>query len=272
MSSTFSRAICAIFFVFGTQTQAEIPMVTTVAIPSLKLTFPTLPHYGVQNLRVAKAAKAIPQDTPQRADTAPQIDVSAFGMACSTITTATASPDAMITIDVSAPCLPNTEIHIFDGALSHTATLSLTGAAQVTIPAMAEIVDLAVSIEDDVILKTVEMPEFDDFVRVAMIGTNSVQLAATLYGEDMAIYKTDGMQVFSVDLREASQTNLYRMILRHHVTDQNCDQPQDLVLHRFMPGKPAQKQELRLTGSNCARSGVILELKNIVPDLKVAAN
>ncbi len=272
MSSTISRAICALFFVFGGQAVAEIPLVTTIAIPTPKVVMPTLPQYGVQSFQHVKANPSVPQDVLEAVNTTPQADVSAFGTACSVTTRVNPAADAMITVQIEAPCLPHSEAQIFDGVLSHFANLSLTGTAQVSIPAMAEIVDLAISIDDKLLLKTIKVPEFTDFVRVAMTGSDDVRLAATLHGDDMDVYQTDGLQVFSVDMRETTKTNLYRMVLRRHITDQNCDQPQDVILHRFMPGKTTRKQALRLNGSNCARSGTILELKNIVPDLKVAVN
>lgn len=272
MSSFFTRFFSAIFIVFGGQALADIPMVTTAMIPSPKLIIPHLPIHPAQVFNRHPVAASYLADVLQRIDVSGQANISAFGTPCTITTTAKASANAMITVRVLAPCLPHASLEVFDGTLMHTALISLTGTAELTIPAMSASVDLAMILDENVSTHTIELADFNNFARIALMASNQVELAATHLGREMEIYKTEGLQVFSVDLREADKSRLYRMILRREITQTNCTGPQDVVLHRFVPGRAPQKQALRLVAANCTRVGDILELKNIVPDLRIASN
>lgn len=272
MSRYLTRIICAIFFVFGTQVSADIAMVTSTLAPLPKRALPELPQHEIQTFSLVSERGTIAEDVVQYADINEQSDISAFGEACSIRSQVLATDGAMLSVSVAAPCLPHTEVQVFDGNLTYTATLSLTGTVTLSFPAMATTTELTITTENGVHSTSIKHPDFKNYARIALLAPDDISLGATYLGTEQAIYQTAGLQVFSVDLREAERSRLYRLTLRKEITAESCNRSQDMILHRFVPGKDPQKQSLRLVGSNCARAGGILELKNIVADLKIASN
>lgn len=275
MNRLFSRSFCAVFFAFGTPVLADIPMVTTPVIRSQVLVFPTFPQHGAQEFNgVTSVSAQTDLDIRELVDVASQMNVSAFGTPCEMDVRITSRPSAMIDLEVYAPCKPNAAVHVSHGGFSYEAKVSMTGWADLTFPAMHQKAEVFVAVADDVFERHVEIKDVEHFARITLVGVTGedAQLVATSLSKPMEIYENRGVQIFSVDMREVNAAMTYRLTLRHHVTAQNCNQPVQTHLRRIMPGLSEQAQVLQFAPQDCSRIGDILELKNIVPDLKLASN
>jgi hypothetical protein len=180
----------------------------------------------------------------------------------------------MIELDVFAPCQPHATVHVSHGGFGFETQVSLTGRTSLIFPGMQREAKVFVAVGEDVFERQIQVEDVEHLARIALVGVSGsdAELVASWLSSEMDVYQNRGVQVFSVDIRERNTAMTYRMTLRHQVTAQNCDQPVHTLLRRVLPGLAEQSQVLRLDAQDCNRIGDILELKNIVQDLKLAAN
>jgi hypothetical protein len=275
MSRLFTRWFSVVLFVFGGQAWADIPMVTTPMIRPNVLAMPQLPQHGVQEFMGAREVSVRSgDDLSVTLDVQSQTDVSAFGVACDIDLQINPRPNAMIELDVFAPCQPHATVHVSHGGFGFETQVSLTGRTSLIFPGMQREAKVFVAVGEDVFERQIQVEDVEHLARIALVGVSGsdAELVASWLSSEMDVYQNRGVQVFSVDIRERNTAMTYRMTLRHQVTAQNCDQPVHTLLRRVLPGLAEQSQVLRLDAQDCNRIGDILELKNIVQDLKLAAN
>lgn len=275
MNRFLRRALGAILFVFASQATADIPMVANTLLVRPSLTVPTLPAHVPQTFQgVSTVSMPSGVDGARALDIKTQTDISAFGVPCEVDVQLQPTLDAMIALTVFAPCKPHSAVHVSHGGLTYHTELSLTGHTALIIPAMQREAEVFVAVDENIFERKIEIAEIRHFARVALsaVEGSGPELLASALSKQMEIYQMPGLQVFSVDLRALNTATTYRLTLRHHVTAQNCNRPVQANLRRILPNLGEQLQDLSLAAQDCSRIGEILELKNIVPDLKLAAN
>jgi hypothetical protein len=250
-------------------------MVTTpIKAPSIRV-IPSLPQLRSQEFNgVTEVSVRSGVDNPQLINVSSQIDVSAFGTSCDVDISVTPRESAMIELKVFAPCKPHAWVHVSHGGLSYKAQVSLLGRSILSFPAMQRDAEVFVAVEEDVFERRVVVDDVKFFARVALVGTgtDAPELIASGMSGQMAVYQNQSVQVFSVDQRDIDASMTYRLTLSHLVTAKNCNQPVHSHLRRILPGMSEERQILTLAAQDCSRIGSILELKNVVQDLKLAAN
>jgi hypothetical protein len=275
MGKVLVRWFGVILFVLGGPLWADIPMVVTpIKSPSVRI-LPSLPQLQSQKFNgVTEVSVLSGEDNPQLVDISSQVDVSAFGTSCDVDISVAPRKSAMIELKVFAPCKPHAAVHVSHGGLSYEARVSLTGRSSLRFPAMQRDAEVFVAVEEDVFERRIVVDDVKFFARVALVGTgeDAPELIASGFSGQMAVYQNQGVQVFSVDQRGVEASMTYRLTLRHLVTAKNCDQPVHSHLRRILPGMGEERQVLTLAAQDCNRIGSILELKNVVQDLKLASN
>ena len=273
MKRLLPRIFCVGLIAFAIPARADIPMVTTPMVLPVVRALPELPtperaeFSGVTHVAVRSG-----DDVAEHVDVAPQIDLSAFGTPCDLSVDIVPVDQAMMALSVVAPCQPHASVHVSHGGVHYEAAVSLTGTAQMTFPAMTREAEVFVAVGEEIFERRVTVEGAEHFARIALVGTTGLELGATAPTGAMPVYRNQDLQMFSVDMRLVEVAKTYRLTLRHEVTAETCDQPVHTHLRRILPGRAESDVVLRLAAQDCARVGDILELKNIVPDLKLAAN
>ncbi|WP_152544477.1 hypothetical protein [Actibacterium mucosum] len=229
-----------------------------------------------------------------------------FGMECETALTATAGKAAMVQLHVSATCATNDRIEILHGRLAFAARLSNTGTATLDVPALDGSATFLVRLSDgDILRGFVEVPDAADFERVVLQsdGSGLMELHAyefgAGYGEDGHVWAQaprgadqalqgkggfmsvlgDGTlaspmvaQVYSHPKGQALNSDVVRVSIEVPITEGNCSN--DLNAEALQPGPDGSMQaiDLTLAAPGCDGIGEFLVLKNVVRDLKIAAN
>lgn len=248
-------------------------MVAKTIPPHPKIVFPALPTTSVPRLAALPAThKPRLDEAAELPDLHTQVDRSAFGTPCDLSVDAQPSSQGMITVRITAPCEPFADVEIRDGTATYTAKTSLTGTADVEFPAMVKTSALSVLVAEEAVETTITHPNFDRYARIALIGAKNVDLIAHHYGQEMPIYRVDGLQLFTVDLAKIENAQLYRLVLERRLDETTCETSEQLEILRLIPGQKSQRSYLELVETNCAAPLGIQRLKNIVADLKIASN
>lgn len=229
-----------------------------------------------------------------------------FGMACETALTASAAPSAMVQLDITATCSPDERVEILHNRLVFATRLSNTGTVSVQVPALDGAATFLVRMADGSVQRAfVQMPEARDFERVVLQsdGQGLMELHAyefgANYGEDGHVwaqsprdpeFATQGKGGFLTVLGDASVNNpmlaqiyshprdqalnseVVRVSVELPITKDNC--ATDLAAETIQPGADGalQTTALTLAAPGCDGIGEFLVLKNVVRDLKIAAN
>lgn len=275
--SRFFSALLGAFTALITTAQAETvtraPAPPLLVMPEIGQTSPT--SFG--DLPAWPVAETAP---PIAGRVAAQSDISAFGFPCTVKMDVAPKRGALLDIAISAPCKPYETVRILHAGLSFDVGLSLTGQAQVTMPAMAYSSEIDTIFEDQTRLSTpVVMPELAEYVRIA-VGWD--HLDARIEGDAPRFLPLDAyvlgdgpgrvLQILSHHLDPESRSGVIRLSVRSEVTAQNCKASQQAQVLQHFPGTPATRYSMELAKPGCHRIGDNLVLKNILPDMKLAAN
>lgn len=249
--------------------------------PAFDAALPELPNVHPARL----THKTAPLNHPARPNlstrVAEQADISAFGFACGAEVSVEGTKNAMIELSIKAPCKPDQIATVQYSDLSFDQALSMTGEAQLTLPALGDQDILRVTFEDGQSLQShVKTPEIDAFARVAISWDGPVppRLNGTA-PRHLPIEITrlgDGsgrvLQVLSHHLDPDEKSGVIRLGMLTEVTSKNCGHTQAGKVVQQTPGLPQLRYALKLAAAGCDQIGRNLELKNILQDLKLASN
>jgi hypothetical protein len=133
-------------------------------------------------------ASLVPPALPEAPDTAPEVPVtgsplefSPLGLPCGFDLAAEPMPGAMIALDVSAPCHPDTVVTVSHSGLTFTARTGVVGLLTLDLPALERAASVSVRLEDGTERSlSLDVPDLDRFERVALAfpGTLGMELHA----------------------------------------------------------------------------------------------
>ncbi len=229
-----------------------------------------------------------------------------YGLPCKTSMTATPAPAAMADLTITASCHTDERVVISHDRLHFTARIPNKGELHVQVPAMTDPAVFVAELPGGKILTaTASVPEQANFERLALqwTGPAGIQLHAYEFGAGFddpghvwvqaprtpsaAMTGRGGFltRLGSADLRGTQMAEIYsfprgqtrddgvvRMNVEIPITEANCGH--EISAETLQPGLDGRLQsvELNLTVPDCKAKGEYLVLKNVIRDLKIAAN
>lgn len=213
---------------------------------------------------------------------------------------------ALVKLSLEAPCLPNERLTMHHNGMMFTETTDDAGALDVVVPALAEnAVFIASFSNSEGAVANVKMTTLDMFDRAVVQAEafGSVGLHALEYGagyEDAGHIWADAAgdiadaalgqggfllqlgnpdvtgatvaQVYTFPTGLAEQSGDVELSVEIEVTSMNCGHEIEAQALQVHAGSQPKVQTLDLTMPDCDAVGDFLVLKNLVNDLKVAAN
>ena len=277
-----SRFFGALLGALLTVSVVQADSVTRAATPSLFIapgSVQTLPQDPVPALGAIVPTRFVPTAPDIAANIETQSDINAFGFACGPVMSVTSKPGALLDIAISAPCKPDERVTINHAGLSFQVALSLTGAAQVMLPALAEKAVIDTIFEDQTRLTyQATVPDLNEYARFAIgWGQPHAQLVAQaprhLPIAAFRLGEGEGqVQILSHHIDPEARAGVIRLSIHAQVTPENCNHSQQAHVVEAKPHDQALSYDLELVQPGCGRIGDNLVLKNILPDLKLAAN
>ncbi|MEP3345101.1 MAG: hypothetical protein ABJN34_14285 [Litoreibacter sp.] len=273
----------------GVATPALADGLSVVIVPP----FPTAPTQSLDTsiLNDAQLAQfTMTAPLPQDLDTSVaevvgrQSNISNFGTACGPSMTMNAAIDAMLVVNIFAPCLPYDMIRFEHEGLSFTVPMPMTGELTMLLPALSESADVHAHLSDGTTLSaSTDVPDAVNFARVALqwSGADPGELVAkapkVLDGSVVHLGQSmdaDGavLHVFSSRIDEVTSGGVVRFSMRAPVTSENCAVEHETRVRRRVPGEPVSAYDMTLKGPGCEAVGESLELKNVLQDLKLSRN
>lgn len=287
MSRILKSAALAAWFGIASPTLADgLPAAITPPIPKVSLPTPNIPLDSEFTLtQFTSTPISMPEQQAPVADiVARQANISNFGNACGPSLSMKVSVDAMLAINVYAPCLPYDVVMLEHEGLSFTVPMPMTGELNLLLPALSENAVVQANLSDGTFLSaSADVPEALNFARVALQwrGASPGELIAkTPKVLDGSIVRlgtslgTDGsvLHVFSSRLNAPNATGVVRLSMLTPITAENCDTGHEARVRRGVPGEPTSTYDLMLMGPGCDAIGQSLELKNVLQDLKLSRN
>ncbi|GGL55613.1 hypothetical protein [Wenxinia marina] len=222
--------------------------------------------------------------------------------ACEIDMRATAAPAAMVTLAVSAPCHPQSELTIHHQGMIFSAMTGDDGTVSLSVPALSENAIFIAEIEGDGAAASTDVPDLATFERAVLQwqGTSGLGLhaledgagygqpghvsATTARGAEAALTGTGG---FVTALGDAAVPDAYHaeiytypaaMTADHDVIlnveavvlPDNCGRPIAAQTIQIAPGVPPTAHDLTMTLPGCEAVGEYLVLSNMLRDLTLA--
>jgi hypothetical protein len=229
-----------------------------------------------------------------------------FGLACAEILSAAARPAAMVKLTVTAPCRGNQSLTVTHGELRFDDRIDALGIYTVLLPALEDEAVYQVTFADGTVAETVvDVPQATRTERVVLqyAGPTGLQIHALEFGAD---YEGDGhvwsgnprdadialktgggflttlgdparpearyAEVYTLPADTRGRDGVVRLNVEAEVAETNCG--------RDIAGQTLQKQAdgtvtpvaVTLAMPECDAVGEFLVLKNLLRDLKIAAN
>lgn len=287
MSSFFKSAAVAVWFFGIFPTWAEtLPAAITPPLPKATLPGPwvpadsalTLTRFSVEPFRPSQEAD------PIAGIVARQANISNFGTSCGPSLRVHVATDAMLAVQILAPCLPYEAVRLEHEDLTFTAPMSMTGELSFLLPVLNEHATLKAVLADGTVLEaSADVPDVRNFARVALqwSGADAGELIAkaprVLDGTMARLGQSndaDGavLHVFSRRINDLAVSGVVRLSMRAPVTAANCAKGHAARVRRVVPGEPVSAYDLAIKGLGCGAVGQTLELKNVLQDLKLAGN
>lgn len=226
--------------------------------------------------------------------------------ACDYAMTATPAAAAMVTLEVSVPCMPNERFTMHHNGMLFTDATDAAGKRTLTVPALSEkpVFILAfASGEGAVASAEVTSFEYYDRVVVQWKGHGGLQVHALEYGSDYqgaghvwygaardvsdAASGAGGFltRLGAADMAEAQIAEVYSfptglaardgevdLSVEVEITTENCGRHIEAQSIQISGGGQPRVQNLALTIPDCDAVGDFLVLKNMLNDLKIAHN
>lgn len=251
------------------------------------------------------AARQLPTDAPMPSLPTPPRYPLTVTAECDPSLDATTEPGAMVALSLTAPCAANTRVEIVHDALRVSARTGAEGALAVTLPAMASRATFSITLRNGETLgTTIDVPEYGAYERVGLQwqGNTGLQIHVMEfdagYGDAghvradaprsamRAVHARGGFlsRLGDAALPNAHQAEIYtfpraagaggdvRLIVEAHVTSQSCGR--EVSGQALQPGRNGtlDTRDLTLAMPDCDSIGDILVLKNLLRDMKIAAN
>ena len=210
-----------------------------------------------------------------------QREFSAFGFPCATQFKTRSLPDAMIAVDVHAPCRPGESVRIVQDTIRFDLTMPATGELSFTVPAMSEEVELKAIFESgETFHATTSHQDISAFIRVLLQSDEPDRMNLHADAPRTIPVKRhrlgDGtgatVDLLSHHLDPEGVRGVIRLSLVSTVGRDSCGTESTGVVAELPVEGPPRQYAIRLSNPGCDRVGETLELKNVVQDLKLSRN
>ncbi|QYX57038.1 hypothetical protein K1T73_01055 [Roseovarius sp. SCSIO 43702] len=265
----------------------------TSALPS----FPSATGEPIAPLPAVASAPDVAE--PEPIPTLPQ-EESVPQLTCEYLLAAEAEERAMVRLELDAKCLGNERFTLHHNGLMFTGVTDENGHSELRVPALSETpVFIVAFLNGEGAVANATVPEFADFDRVVVQwkGKSGLQLHARESGAD---YGGPGHIWAGADARPDAQGFLHRLgdasapeplmadvysfptgsvasasveiSVEAEVTSENCNKDIEAQTLEFSNSGEIRSQDLTLAIPECDAVGDFLVLKNLINDLKIAAN
>ena len=212
---------------------------------------------------------------------------------------------AMVELHLSAPCQPSARVVIKHEGMSFSALTDEKGELTVEVPALAESATFFAMMQDGngaAVELNVDTLGFYDRSVITWHGDTGVELHALEFGAsyddaghvwsgaprepsiaalgeggfmtrlgDPALPDGQTAEVYTFPTGTAKTGGEIEMSVEVEVTAANCGRDMSADVIEVTEGKPTVPEELKMTLPGCDAVGDFIQLKNIVPDLKIAS-
>lgn len=235
----------------------------------------------------------------------PERRFSEYGLPCAVEFSAREELSGMVLLMLDAPCYAASPVTVRHGDLKFTEITNDAGRLQVSVPALHTPAEYMVSFDDgsDASAK-IDVEAANRFHRVALqsmgdttLGIHALELgaaygeaghvhAAMAYGPERALHQDRGFmtvlgnanvpgawlaQVYSFPKADSRRDGAVRISIETEITAANCGR--EMRAETLQPGVDGHEPvELVLSVPGCEARGDILVLKNVLRDMKIAAN
>lgn len=282
---------------------AATAMEPVVALPAAPQT-PSLPATTMTTAKLQPDSATIP-DLPMLAEPEPEpvpMPVATNPVDCTPTLALTAMPAAMVGLAFDAPCNASERVVVRHEGLAVTGVLNAVGAMEAVMPAMAGTAIFEIRMSDGTTVeKLVVVPDMADVVRfgVQWQGDDTFQLHAyefgaglnddghvsavrprapsdttggflTLLGDDQ-VERPMLAEVYTYPSGRDGRFGSVTIEIEAAVTERTCGR--DLLAETLQTNEfgGVEITDLTVAAPDCSAVGDILLLKNLVPELKIAA-
>lgn len=231
----------------------------------------------------------------------------AFGLPCGPMLSGAPAPAAMVELTLSAPCRADATVEVRAGPLQFTARTDALGVLRLSVPALETEMPLGVRFADgSEVTAEIASPDAAKFTRVALqwqgagsgLHIHALEFGAR-YGEPGHVWaeaprapevaltgrggfltrlgtgtgETDRLaEVYTYPLGVSERDGLVRLSVEAEITAANCGR--DVTGQTLQPGIDGRPESVEISFAmpGCDAIGEFLVLKNVLRDLKVAAN
>lgn len=241
-------------------------------------------------------------DTPERTlpDLRDDASLSPFGFDCDPVLSMKERDAAMIEVRLFAPCDPGQRVTLRHGKLEIDLTTDPFGRAQTILPALTEAVTVTAMLGHKSVQSSIHVAEAQAFSRVALIWDgeqvfwmNAYELGATRgesghiragFGKtaSRAVRGTGGFlvtlgdgtgrsaEVYSFPTGYSPMHGVVKLVVEADVTRETCGRMARATALETSPLGGMTTTDVRVTLPGCDRVGDVLELKNLLQDMRLA--
>lgn len=271
----------------------DVQFTVAPALPTERALPAALSTSVAPKLPQAGTAMPLPSDEPG----APRLG----SLSCDITMTATKAENAMVSLNLAAPCAPKTTFTLHHSGVSFGGKTNAEGNTTLIIPALNRAAVFIANFDNgDGAVATVTVPEVSDINRTVLVWRGETGLSlharegAATYGdkghlsreisEDQEKHKENG--IFTVlDAQSGTQPlhiEVYTapakselpvtITVEAEITAQNCNTGAVAQLRTISPGLQSNVEEVSFTAPGCDAIGDFLVLKNPAPETKMALN
>jgi len=211
----------------------------------------------------------------------PNPNLSAFGLPCNATLTVEPAPDDLLAISFKAPCLNQRQLTLSAGKIVLNITTDIFGHYATQLPQLTQITEISIQDRETRLataLITVDQAPTDE--AYVLIWQNRAPLGIFVRSNDLALRRDAGKLGLIKNPKSPRNLSYFtapagfqsiRFSLVGTVDAQNCDQvARARLLHRSTGGIDGTDLQFRMPG--CDQLGKTLELRSVIPDMKMARN